>query len=207
MKRFVNYLGQLRVYSLVDLVLLVAVVSSDWWQGMGAICLWVGFLLFLEARHKHSYRAEFPKFLWGAFYLVGLVLYRHPEGYIFVLLTYIYTLKTRAWFGSISPLVRGLQNFVLGAGIVGYYNPITWLAFALTVLRNFLGDVRDVAKDREEGMRTLPVLLGLKRGSQYIHLYGVMATSAVWWSFSELHWGILLLIWLIQITTYNLTPR
>lgn len=207
MKLFLNYLGQLRVYSLVDLFLLLYIIHASNLEKAGAIFLWIGFLLFLESQHKHSYRSKFPKLMWIAFDLVGLILFRKVEGLAFVIASLFYAKKKDKYFSYLSPLFRGLQNFFLIAGIIGYHNYFIWVVFIVTIIRNVLGDFRDVEKDRAEKMQTVPVLIGIKRNVKYIHLGAVMVTSLVWWIYGGLSWEILVGVWIIELVTYNLTPR
>ncbi len=207
MKVFLNYLGQLRLYSLVDLVWLLLATQATFAQGLGVLFLWIGFLAHLELGHKHSYRTKLPKYLDYVLFLAGLLLFKKTEGILFIFLAYLYTKKKHSYWGVASPFLRGAQNFVLSAGIVGYLNPLSLFAFSLTLIRNFLGDLRDVKKDGEEGMKTIPVLLHMKCPWKYIHLAGVMATSAVWWSFTDVSVVFLFLVFAVQIGTYNLTPR
>ncbi len=134
-------------------------------------------------------------------------MYGRIEGFIFVLLCYLYTKKTSFGWGWASPVFRGLQSFILVAGLTGYGAFLPWLAFALTLIRNFLGDIRDIKKDKKHGMRTLPMVLGMAQGWKYIHLAGVMITSLVWWSLADISIGYLLAAYVVQIATYNLTPR
>lgn len=207
MKYFLNYLGQLRLYSLLDFLLLLYVIQTPHNVMAGAILLWIGFLLFLESQHKHSYRSKFPPYLWVLFGLAGLVLFHKIEGLVFVLASYLYTKKKDRYFSYLSPLFRGLQNYFLIVAIIGYHNYFVWVVFVLTIVRNILGDFRDVEKDRAEKMQTVPVLIGLKRNIKYIHLGAVMVTSLVWWLYGGLAWEILVGVWAIELVTYNLTPR
>ncbi len=202
-----NYLGQLRLYSFVDLILLLLATHTAPIHILGALILWLGFLLLLESRHKHSYRKQFPSFLMPLLLAFGLILYGRIEGLIFILLGYLYSQKTGKSWGIFSPLIRGLQPFVAVGGLLGYRNPLTWWAFGGTVIRNLLGDVRDVAKDTSESMKTIPIALGLKTGPRYIHLAGTLATSSLWCYLGHLPLPYLIIAWIIEITTYNWTPR
>lgn len=207
MKLFLNYLGQLRLYSLVDLLLLFYIIHASNLEMAGVIFLWIGFLLYLESQHKHSYRREFPKLMWIAFELVGLILFRKVEGLAFVVASFFYARKKDKYFSYLSPLFRGLQSFFLTAGILGYHNTFIWVVFALTIIRNMFGDFRDIEKDRAESMLTVPILIGMKKNVKYVHLIAVMGTSLVWWIYGGLSWEILAGVWIIELLTYNLTPR
>ena len=55
-------------------------------------------------------------------------------------------------------------------------------------------------------MKTIPTILGF-RGFRYIHLLGVLVTTFISWSYSDLSWIYLVGIWIIGVGTYNLTKR
>lgn len=207
MKTFLNYLGQFRLYSLVDLILLLIATQANTQVFLGVIFLHLGFLAFLETRHSHSYRNRLPKCVWIIFTIIGIFLYRHWEVVAFLLISYLYTKKNHGYFASISPLLRGFQYFFLIAGIVGYHHPLSWIALATIFIRNFAGDLRDTTKDRDANMKTLPVLLGLNKNIPNIHLIAVLLTSVIWWSFTSLSIWALLIVLIIEIGTYNITPR
>lgn len=201
-----NRIGQIRIYSAVDLMgLLLAAHASSCQVGV-SLCLWFGFLLYLESCHKHDYRQNFPKLLWSVLWVVAIVALPTPEYVAFILFSWLYAKKTRRCLGLWSPVFRGLQSLMIVAGIVGYTNTLPWLAFMLVAIRNVLGDVRDADKDRAEGMTTIPIVLGW--GSvPNIHLIGVLATSLVWFSLTHLSWAWLPAVWTVEIFTYNWTPR
>jgi len=207
MKTFLNYLGQLRIYSLVDIVLLLVATHANVQLFAGSLLLWISFLCYLETSHKHSYRKTISPWLWIVLGLIGAALYRKPEVILFVVASYIYTQKTRKNVGLFSSLFRAMQNFFLVIGIVGFGNPLTGLSLVLVFIRNALGDLRDLEKDKKEGMTTLPMLLGFKKSVTYVHLVAVMLTSLVWWHFADISGWWLLPIFALQIFTYNLTPR
>lgn len=207
MESLLNYTGQLRAYSFIDLILFGFAIQAGRIDFIGIIFLHLGFLAYLETRHAHSYRKKFSKWIWEVVTLVGILLYRHWEVLGFLLCSYLYTKKTRGYFGVIAPLLRGFQYFFLAAGIIGYHNPLTWIALLIMFIRNFAGDLRDVVKDKKEGVRTLPLVMGLDRNMNYIHLMIMFVTSFIWWSFTTLPLGVLLLVFMLQIATYNLTPR
>ncbi len=205
-----NLIGQLRLYSAVDLALLLLAAKANPVQVFGSFCLWFGFLLYLESCHRHVYRRDFPKILWPTLITLAVVAFHRPEslGFIayFILCSWLYAKKNEPQFGLGAPLFRGLQSLALVGGIQGYTGAFAWLALTLTVIRNTLGDVRDTDKDREQGMLTIPIILGW-RSISYIHMIGVFATSVVWLSFTRLSWAWLPVVWLVEIVTYNWTPR
>ncbi len=206
MKSFLRFIGILRLYSLTDFILLLIAFNFAGRDLVGAVLLWVGFLFLLESQHKHEYRMPVSLFLAVLTLLIGLTLLTHfVGGLAFVLLSYLYTQKNKKYWGVISPFIRALQPMALIGGIL--YNPFVWLVGLITLLRNFLGDVRDVSKDKEEGLKTLPVLLGIKAGNRYAHLVAVMLTTTIWWIFGDFNVMVLIVAWLIEVVTYNLTPR
>ncbi|MFH1456963.1 MAG: hypothetical protein ABIF17_02500 [Patescibacteria group bacterium] len=202
-----NLIGQLRIYSLIDLVLLLVVVGATTKQLAGGILLWVGFLLFLEEGHSHEYREKFPEYSWLPLVLFGLVLYARPEGLAFVFLSWLYTQKNKGYLATVSPVVRGLQTIMLVGGIMGYASCFIWLAGGLTIIRNLLGDVRDAYKDFEENKRTWPVLLAYHPQAKNIHLFGCWLTSTIWWMYGDISVLWLVAIIAVQKKTYFWTPR
>ncbi|MEI6490777.1 MAG: hypothetical protein WCO16_03390 [bacterium] len=202
-----NYIGQLRIYSLIDLVILLIATKANIFEFVGIILLHIGFLAYLETKHHHPYRNKVPKYLWIILTIIGLYFYGHIEGILFVIFSYLYTLKTKKFFALTSPIMRGFQCFFLVAGIIGYESKLTWLALMLIIIRNFCGDLRDVVKDRKENMKTLPVVFGLNTDIKYIHLAVLFLTTFVWFRHTNLEPWLLIPIFLIQILTYRLTPR
>jgi 4-hydroxybenzoate polyprenyltransferase len=204
--KFKNYIGQLRLYSLVDLVLLLAAINTEIHVFIGALLLHVGFLAYLELRHSHEYREKAPQWVPYILLMLGIILYARWEAFAYILFSFLYTQKISK-LGRISPLCRGLQNFFIVAGIVGYHSWLPYAVFILLVLRNLAGDFRDVEKDTREGLKTLPISLGMKRSLKYIHLGFVIMTSVIWWSVSTLPISLLGAVILIEILSYDLTPR
>ena len=208
MNKLMNYIGQVRIYSLIDLALLLFVVSvGDVRLVLGGLLLHVAFLGYLECSHKHDYRYVWKNWAWVSLGLVGTYLYSNIAVIGFILMSFLYTKKNEWNMGYLSPFFRSMQLFFLVGGIIGYFNYLNIGAAVLLGFRNFLGDLRDVTKDRREKIRTLPVLIGMKRDINSIHLIGVLGTTFVWWSLSLLSFPILLIILLIEIGTYNLTAR
>ena len=207
MKSFKNYLGQLRPYSLIDLIILLIATKATTYEFLGVVFLHVGFLAYLETRHEHSYRKKIPKHLWIFLTVIGTLFYGHVEGVLFVVCSYLYTLKTKKSFALISPIARGFQSFFLVAGIIGYNNKLTWIVLVLFFIRNFCGDLRDIVKDKKEHLKTLPVVMGLNKDFKYIHLVVTILTTFVWFKFTHFSFWLLIPIFLIQIFTYRLTPR
>lgn len=206
-KKFLNYFGQFRVYSFIDLFLLLVAAHAPISQMIGALLLWLGFIIYLEEQHKHDYRLRLPLKLWILFAITGLLFYWRVEGVFFVLASYIYTKKDDKYFALFAPFFRGLQNFFLIGGIIGYHNILTWLSLVLILVRNAVADFRDVEKDSSKGMKTIPVVFGIKKNIKYIHLIALMGTSFAWWHFSGIGIQYLVFVWIVQVFSYNLTPR
>lgn len=202
-----NYIGQLRLYSLADLTLLLIAARASTSGLLGALLLWLGFLALLEARHAHPYRNKIPQAVCVPLFIFGWILYGGylPAGYI--LLSYLYTLKQGRLWGILSPLLRAAQTFLIVAGVAGLSAPLIYIAPLMIGIRNILGDVRDIAKDRNNGMRTIPITLGLRNQHPNIHLYGTILTSVAWWYFGSLPLSYLILVILIIVGSYRMTPR
>lgn len=205
--KLLNLIGQLRIYSLIDLFLFAFALKSDISQILGIFFLHLGFLLYLEFIHKHKNRVPFPKFLWIIFIFIGVFFYKDIALVGFLVCSVFYTMKTMGNWGWASPVFRGLQYYFLAAGIVGFLNPISLLSFLLLVIRNFAGDLRDVTKDTAEGMKTLPIILGIKSDFKYIHLITLLGTTSVWLYISDISAMWLVPVYFIQIINYNLTSR
>ena len=207
MKIFLNYFGQFRLYTLIDLIVLLIAIQAGIYDFLGVIFLHLGFLVFLETQHLHSYRKKMPRWLSVFLIIVGIFLYRHWEVIFFLFLSYLYVKKTKRYFGYISPILRGLQYFFLVAGIIGYNNTLIWIVLIVIFIRNFAGDLRDVIKDKNENTKTLPILLGFNKDEKYIHLAIMLITTLIWFLFTNLETWLLFPIFILQILTYRLTPR
>ncbi len=204
---FLNYLGQFRIYSLLDLIFLLIAVNANKFEFAGVIFLHLGFLLYLEYQHKHTYRKKFPSWLWIVLSIVGLALYFEIAAVGFLIAGFLYTQKNKKNLGWLGPVFRGLQFYFLVSGIIGFTSPISYLAGILLFFRNFAGDLRDVKKDKKEGLRTLPHLLGFKQDYKQSHLILLFITTSIWWYIADLSFGWLLFTFIIQFLTYDLTPR
>ncbi len=202
-----DYLGQIRLYSLIDIFILLIATKATTFEFIGAVFLHIGFLAYLEARHRHSYRRKVSEYEWIALFIIGLLFYGHIEGILFIVCTYIYVLKTKKSFALFSPVMRGFQYFFLVAGIIGYSSGLAWIALILITVRNFCGDLRDIVKDKKENCKTLPVIMGLNRDFKYIHLIVILTTTFVWFQYTNLALWLLAPIFLMQILTYNITSR
>ncbi len=204
---FWNIVGQIRLYSIVDLILLLIAIKADRAEFIGVIFLHLGFLLFLESVHKHKERVPFPRYLWIVLTGIGVYFYHHLAVIGFLVSSFLYAKKNMPSLSAFAPFFRGLQYYFFTSGILGFLNPFAFLSGTLLVLRNFTGDIRDVTKDKKEGLKTLPMVLGFKKSIKHIHLVGLLITSFVWWYIAGISVAWLLGAYLIEIGTYYLTPR
>ena len=206
-KNFANYLGQIRIYSLLDFILLLIAIEANAYELAGAILLHIGFLLYLEYVHKHPYRKSFNPSLWIIFTILGIIFYAKIAVLGFLLFGFLYAEKQRKLLGPYSPIFRGMQIYFLVAGIIGLTAPLSFFAGALIAIRNFAGDLRDVTKDKKEGMKTLPSVFGFKEDYKNLHLICLFSTSLAWIYVADLSPLWLLPIYFVEIVTYNITPR
>lgn len=206
-RAFLNYLGQLRVYSLVDLIIFLIAFRASEEQIFGILSLWIGFLAYLEWRHAHVGRLKVPAWTWMMFFVFSLLLLPLAYTLIFIALAVVYAEKIGGIFGLFSPFIRGLQMGVIALLISPIMTPHIFIAAIMIAMRNFLGDFRDVVKDTKQGLETWPILLGFKKDFAYIHLLGILTTTFLWWSWSDLSPIILVVAWALEVLTYRLTPR
>ncbi len=205
MKTFINYLGQLRVYSLVDLILLLIAAGADSSKFIGVFCFHVGFLAYLESRHAHSIRVAVPKWVWPLFLSVGLIFYRDFIGVTgFLVASYCYTKKTRVKWGMWAPFFRGIQMFFL---VFPLSYPLSLVVFAVFFFRNAVGDTRDIVKDMAQEMKTLPMILDMTHDFKRGHLVAMIVSTSTWWSLTNLPLYVLLFGIFSEIASYNLTQR
>lgn len=201
-KKCLNYLGQLRCYSLVDLILLLITAKISGQQFWGSIGIWIGFLAFLESRHNHEGREQVPS--WSAFLLMvaAIPFFGIEKGLLFCVLSFLYAQKNRGWWGLVSPFCRGLQTVIMvGLG------PFGWVAGVLMTARNVLGDGRDTLQDRQEGLKTWTVVLGIKADWLFLHFFAVIFTTLIWWSAANLPPFWLVSALAVEAGAYWLTPR
>ncbi len=139
-----NYLGQLRIYSLIDFVVLLVASQANLYEFIGVVLIHVGFLAYLESRHNHSYRKSVPKYLWIFPTIVGIAFYGHYTfALLFIICSLLYTLKTKSYFAIFAPFMRAFQYFFLIGGITGFFSQLPWIVLLVIFIRNFTGDVRD----------------------------------------------------------------
>jgi hypothetical protein len=202
-----NYASQLRAYSLADLVLLILAAGGDGRDVLDVTLLWLGFLVYLEWRHKDLGRARWPRAAWIVPWTCAVALRPTWTLALFFPFAALYAeKKTVPLLAASAPLSNGALKATLVALVAGV--SATWMiaAFVLTGARNLAGDVRDADKDRGEHVQTIPVRLGLQ---SHPLAYPMMLalTSCVWAVAGGLPWWSLALAWIVQRATYNLTPR
>lgn len=202
-----NLAGQIRIYSLVELIVICIAIKADWFSFAGIILLHLGFLLYLESVHKHKYRAGFPKYLWIGLICAGIVFYNNPAVIGFLVFSFLYAKKNIRCLSPYSPLFRGVQCYFLISGVIGFLSPLSFVFLGISAVRNFIGDLRDVTKDRKEGLKTLPIVLGFKKDMKRAHLIALLFTTLAWWYLSGISVLWLVALYLVQIGSYDLTPR
>ena len=204
----IGYLKLLRPYSLVALMLLLFVAGADIHSRLflGALVLWVGFLAFLESRHKHEGRSYVPAWVAIGLLIVGAVIFWKWEGLVFIVLSILYSRKNYTNWGRVSPVLRGLQEPVLLYAIAP-----SWLTLIITVgiwttIRNFTGDMRDPERDKQEGVHTWPADLNWKP-NPWLHPFIILVGPLLWWYFGHFSFWWVVVAWPIQILTYWWIPR
>ena len=211
MYKLLNYLGQLRLYSLANLMFMLVVAGASWetlrfWSAVG---LWVGFLAYLESHHRHEGRARIPE-KWAWYCWIGVLLIQpHASGIVawMMALSAVYSWQKTGYWGLVSPIVRGLQTIVLVWGFPTPQNRqlLVVIASAMTI-RNIFGDARDTSSDRAAEMKTWPVVL--KMGDHlFLHWIAVMATTWLWWWFSGFSVWVPLGLNVLETSTYWRTTR
>ena len=201
-----NYIGQLRIYSFVDLVLLFLVVDATRLEIIGCSLLWFSFLIFLEFIHKDRGRVEWPISAWVVPFILGIVIIYKIEIIFFIITAIFYTYKKQYPLGLISPIINGLLKVFLVLLISDDIN-IVILVFVLMTIRNLAGDFRDAYKDFSEKITTLPILFSYKQNTNYIYPLFLAFTSLVWVLMAKISLWFILLVWFIQFKTYHLTSR
>jgi 4-hydroxybenzoate polyprenyltransferase len=195
------------MYSYADLLLLLAALHSSAKYTVGVSLLWFGFLIHLEWQHRDRGRALWSWYAWVIPWIAGLALLHSLWSIIFILLAVTYSLKKKipqiAW---ISFLYNGALK---GALVVGLTS--SWLILIGIVIimagRNLAGDFRDAGKDRSEGIRSLPVILGVKNNVPFVYPIALAITSSIWTAAGGLPLWMLMAALGVQAATYKLTPR
>ncbi|WP_342354540.1 geranylgeranylglycerol-phosphate geranylgeranyltransferase [Flavobacterium macrobrachii] len=136
------------------------------------------------------------------FYLSNLI-YRDNFFGIFIitsLLLYIYatSFKQIAVIGNIlvslalalSVIIVGLFDIIPATDQVNRFQMMLWLellfdyavfAFLLNFIREIIKDLEDINGDYNQGMRTLPIVLGVSRTAKVVALITVIATVILLW--------------------------
>jgi len=205
--KWLNYFGQLRLYSLVDMILMMYASQAPFAALFGAMMLHIGFLAFLESRHKQPGRAPVSEDLpWVVCSYIGMRYFGdHIEAGIYICCSILYSMKNRGRWGLLSPFFRGAQIFLLTVPFADFWFAV--LAAVATAVRNVLGDLRDVVADRQDNMKTWPVILRIKEDWLFFHLAATLATTWLWWSFTSISVFCPASLTLIELRSYYLTPR
>ena len=208
MKNFLNYLGQLRIYSFLDLIIFATALTKDLNTIIGIALLWLSFLFYLESRHNDEPRLRVNKYIWLAPFIFSLILLPILMCLGFAIFSFLYANKKKGEFwGASAPLWRGLQNGVIAI----WLSPqLAILAFVLTFIRNLVADFRDVYSDKQRGIKTIPVLLGINKNhvwAFYTYIILVITTTMIWFNYSFLTTKFIVPIIILQLLFYPITPR
>lgn len=204
---FINYFGQLRMYSYVDIILMLLAFKADIITIVSCSFLWFGFLIHLEWRHRDKGRLNWSIWAWIIPWTFGIII--HPSLYQipFIITCIAYSLKKRfKWIGLISWIINGS----IKAWMVAMIPTKLWgilVVGGFMCIRNLAGDIRDAGKDSVEGVPTLPVVLGLKLNIPYVYPICLMITSVSWIYIGGFSFLWIIPVFLIQVLTYHLTPR
>lgn len=203
-----NYLGQLRLYSFVDLLLVLSWQRVTGKDLLRASLLWFGFLVYLDWRHRDAGRERWPAWVWMGLWSGGLVLGTTYRVVAFFVAAAVYSEKKRLPVaGMLSPLVNGLVKVTL-LWVVGAQS-LTGLAivFSVMAVRNLAGDLRDAGRDLRDGVVSIPIALGYKHDTVCIYPIALALSSALWAILGSAPLYVLFAVWCIQACTYHLTPR
>jgi len=212
--KLINIIWQVRIYSLVDLFLLIYILWVNISVWIWIILLHISFLFYLEFTHKHSYRFLISKYVWLIIWMTWVLFFTFEKSISlniwviwYILSSMLYVRKNSKYFWLFSPFARWMQNYFIVAWIIWFLNPISFYVFLLFFVRNFAWDLRDITKDISEWMKTMPVFLGFRNDYKYIHITSLFMTSFFWWYIWNISVLWLLLIFVIQILTYKITTR
>lgn len=204
---FLNYFGQLRMYSYVDIVLMLIAFGADLITIASCSLMWFGFLIHLEWRHRDKGRLLWSIWAWIIPWIVGIAIHPSLFQIPFIITSASYSLKKRfRWIALISWIINGSIKVWLVAMIPA---PLwgLFLVGGLMCFRNLAGDVRDGGKDNVEGVRSLPVVLGLKMNVPFIYPAFLVITSITWVYVGGISFLWLIPVFVVQGLTYHLTPR
>ena len=207
-KNILNYIGQLRIYSLLDFIVFSTALTNNISTIIAMTSLWCSFVLYLEYIHKDHLRLPVS-------FLAPLTLFIIPFFFLpfwipllFGLFSFLYTKKKHSqFFGITAPLWRACINATLTIA----FNPaLTLITVLIIFTRNFIADFRDAHYDKNNGTITLPVFLGYKKNAQWVffaHPLSVMLSTLVWFHYSFINTSTLCLILFTQAIVYVITPR
>lgn len=207
LRSFINYFGQLRMYSYVDIVLMLIAFKADMITILSCSLLWFGFLIHLEWQHRDKGRLFWPIWAWIIPWVFGIIIHPSIFQIPFIVTCVAYSFKKRfRWIGLISWIINGSIKAWMVAMIPGPLWGIL-LVGGLMCIRNLAGDIRDAGKDSTERVLTLPVVLGLKKNVPYIYPVCLVVTSTLWVYIGGISFLWLIPVFIIQGLTYHLTPR
>lgn len=204
---FINYVGQLRAYSYVDLILMFLWLEATPQMIVALSCLWFGFLVFLESIHKDRGRREWHWSVWVLLWSTGAILLMRWEVLFFFLMASLYAFKKKRNFGKISFITNGLIKVALVYLIPNVSLITLGVVFVAMSFRNLMGDFRDIEKDTEEEVQTFPIFLGFQKDRKYLYPVTLALTTFLWFFIGDLSVFWLIFAWVIQLITYNWTPR
>jgi 4-hydroxybenzoate polyprenyltransferase len=208
LKTIINYVGQMRIYGIIDISVFALAVGCSLIEMIGVVLLWICFLLYLESIHRDALRLTIRRFVWLIVGIPTLFILPWWLPVAFMLAGYMYTKKkTNRFFGITSPLWRGIQGALIA---VAFMPEFAFLAFVVYAIRNLIGDFRDIGDDWNNGTHTLPVCIGFRKNQTWAfwgHLATVIGTTLLWSWYADLNITIILLCVVGEIITYPLTPR
>lgn len=203
-----NRLSQLRPYSYLDLVLLLAAAGAAGLELATCSVLWFGFLIFLEWMHEDEKRTRWPWWAWALPWLAAAAYVHTLAALPFIALSVLYSLKKDVpIIALLSPIVNGALKASLLLLVPAASTEFALWVGAATGARNLFGDLRDVQKDRRQKVQTIPVRLGLQRDIKWIYPAGLAATTLAWIIVGSIPWWTVFAAWSFQWFTYRLTPR
>ena len=207
MSLLANYVGQLRLYSYADLLLLLVAAGASSMAILQCSALWFAFLIYLDWRHRDRGRARWHWSVWLGLLLLGASLGSPLGVALFVVLAFLYTAKKR--YPAVAAVSWLLNGALKGALLViaGASGSLILVATVVTAIRNAGGDFRDVEKDRADGVASIPIRLGLREDVNWLYPAMLISTSVLWAVLGELPVTLLLSAVAVEVLTYRLTPR
>lgn len=118
---------------------------------------------------------------------------------LLALVSYTVVFKGRPGAGNVLVGYLGGSTFLFGAAAVGGLSITAIVLFLLaavsTVTREIIKDVEDIEGDREEGLRTLPIVIGERRSliiAGALLFAAVIASPLPWWlgTFGPVYLGL-----------------